>query len=495
MSQARLARNAAVQKMVIAELARKMSDNSLYSYLKVAWPLIEPKLPFIDGWHIGCICEHLEAVFSGEIRNLLINIPPRHAKSTIVSVGFPSWVWTKKAHHKFLYASHSYALSKRDSVKTRNIIESQWYRETFNVQWKLAEDQNEKTNFLNSEGGFRRATSVMGAIIGEGGDTLVLDDPHSPRSVRSEVKRQDALDWIDEEFFTRKNDPKTVSKIIIMQRLDERDASAHVLEKGDWDHLCLPAGFESQHPFPTRTSIHFTDPRKKEGEALWPERFDEAENEKSKKDMGSKAWAGQGQQRPAPADGIIFKREWFKFFQLDPMEMAQKMNFLALSIDLPFDEAGTYAVFQIWGRLGADKYLLDQTRGQVGFKEQKSMAKAMIAKWAMLSAKWIEKKANGAALIADLRADVPGLVPITPHGSKEMRAELVAPQFEAGNVFIPDPSIAPWVGDYIEEMVVFNNGKFNDQVDATTQALAQFMSRPQVTFQGASITKESTWRY
>ena len=472
----------------VGERRRRESENSLSSYIRAAWPLIEPKNPYISGWHIDAISEHLEAVFKGDIRNLLINIPPRHAKSTLVSVAYPSWVWTQEAQHKFLYGSHSYNLSKRDSSKCRTVIQSPWYRETFKIDWSIKQDQNEKMNYENTVGGARIATSVNSSVIGQGGDTLVLDDPHSPRSVRSDVQRQDELDWIDQEFFTRVNDPKTVSKIIIMQRLDERDASAHVLASGDWEHLMLPAQFEPERK--CFTSIGWEDPRKETGEPLWPERFGEAENLASAKNMGSKAWAGQGQQRPAPAEGIIFKRSTLGQFYT---EIPSDLEFLALSIDLPFDQDGSYAVFQVWGRRKVYKYLLDQIRARVGFNEQITMFRSMCAKWPLLHAKWIEKKANGAAMITTLQSTFSGLLPVHPQGSKEVRAEAVVPQFEAGEIFLPDPSIAPWIGDYIEELVVFNNGAFNDQVDATTQALMKLKEGHVVDYLPISITGRSKW--
>lgn len=485
--------NAAVlvsrQHEIMRELARRESKNSLGSFLRAAWPLIEPKHPFIPGRHIDAMAEHLEAVHRGEIRNLLINVPPRHVKSTMVSVAYPAWVWTEEAQHKFIYGSHSHSLAKRDSVKTRNIVTSPWYRETFATEWSLTEDQNEKSNFVNTVGGSRRATSVLSSIIGEGGDTLVLDDPHSPRSVRSDTQRQSELDWIDQEFFTRINDPKTVSKIVIMQRLDQRDASEHLLEKGDWEHLMLPAEFEPERK--CFTVIGWEDPRKEPGEPLWPERFDTPELNTMKIDMGSKAWAGQGQQRPSPGEGSIFKRQYLQNFY---KEIPNDLDFFALSIDLPFDQGGSYAVFQVWGRRKGDRYLLDQTRAQVGFSEQITMFRTMLGKWPKIMAKWVEKKANGAAMISTLQREFAGLIPVEPTASKEIRAEAVTPQFESGNVFLPDPSIAPWIGDYIEELVAFNNGAFNDQVDATSQALSKMAVMTNFDDMGiGSITGKSKW--
>lgn len=474
---------------VLLELERRQSANSLYHFLKCAWPLVEPSHPFVDGWHIGAICEHLEAVKRGQIRNLLINIPPRHAKSTIVSVAFPAWVWTHSPGMKFIYGSHSYSLSKRDSIRCRSLILTDWYRQTFGVGWKISEDQNEKVKFENSRKGFRMAASVGGSIIGEGGDILVLDDPHSPRSVRSDVQRRSEIDWIDQEFFTRVNDPKQVSKIIIMQRLDQRDASAHVIEQGGWEHLMLPAEYEPErkcHVYVTGWS----DPREEPGEVLWKERFGKVEIAELKK-MGSMAAAGQLQQRPSPAEGAVFKRSWFLFHVERP-----EPEFIALSADLTFKDGvkNDFAVFQIWGRKGSMRFLMDQVRGRMGFNEQKNTLKSLVAKWKP-NAIWIEDTANGPALIAALRLEIPGIIPVKPKGSKVARAEAITPQFEAQNVSLPDPSIAPWINDYVEEFCTFPMGLHDDQVDTTTQALSQLAQRPVISFntEAMSISGPSKW--
>lgn len=475
---------------LLSEEERENSGNSLYSFLRAAWHIIEPNQPFVPGWHIDAICEHLEAVHRGQIRNLLINVPPRHVKSTSVSVVYPAWTWIEKPGHKFIFGSHSYSLSKRDSIKCRSLIRSEWYRQTFKIPWGISEDQNEKIKFENTEKGFRMAASVGGSVIGTGADTLVVDDPHSPMEVGSDVQRQSVLDWYDQEFSTRVNDPKTSSKIIIMQRLHQLDLSQHVLDKGGWEHLMLPAEFEPERK--CVTSIGWEDPRKKVGEPLWPERFGTKELEDFRRDMGSMVAAGQLQQRPAPAEGAVFKRSWLKFHVEHPAEL----EFIALSGDLTFKDGAKndFTVFQIWGRKGAKKYLLDQVRGRMGFNEQRVAFKSLCAKWNP-SAKWVEDTANGPALIAALRTEVAGIIPVKPRGSKVARAEAITPHFEAGNISLPDSKIAPWINDYIEELCTFPGALHDDQVDATTQALSQMASRPSIAFDvdAMSITAPSKW--
>ena len=141
-----------------AALGRRVCETYFAEFVKLAWRIIEPKTEYVGGWHIDAIAEHLEALLRGEIRNLIINIPPRHMKSSLVTVLFPAWVWINRPEEQWLFASYSASLSKRDSIKCRRIIESQWYREFFGIEWKLASDQNEKMRFNNSREGYRIAT-------------------------------------------------------------------------------------------------------------------------------------------------------------------------------------------------------------------------------------------------------------------------------------------------------------------------------------------------
>jgi predicted phage terminase large subunit-like protein len=479
------------EKLQLAELlqekVRRRADRSFASFVRAAWHVIEPHNPFIPGWHIDAICEHLEAVVRGEIRNLIINVPPRHCKSSLVSVLFPAWVWRHRPGVKWLYASHAYSLSKRDSVKCRRLIESSWYRNSLDVKWDLSADQNEKMRFDNTEGGSRIATSVQGAVVGEGGDYCLVDDAHSPMEIYSEEVRKGVLAWYDEEFSSRVNDPKTARRIIIAQRLHEDDICGHLLERGGWEHLCLPAEFEEPRK---PTSIGWTDPRKEPGELLWPARFGREEIAVLKRDLGTRAAAGQLQQRPAPIEGEVIRRSWWKFWKELP-----QMDEVVQSWDLTFKdtELTDFVVCEVWGRHGADKYLLDMLRARMSFTKTLASFEAMCQKWPTARTKLVEEAANGAALIDTLRRKIPGIIPIKPRGSKLMRAQSVSPQAESGNLYLPDPLTNPWVQDFIEEWAMFPNGRHDDQVDAATQAITRLSQSLQMNFKPVSITGQSKW--
>lgn len=279
----------------LRELDRADAEESLHFFLKKAWKYIDPA-PFTDGWVIEALAEHLEAVADGEIRRLLINIPPRHSKSSICSVAFPAWIWAQEYESPtsgpgvpIVSGSYAFKLSVRDSVKCRRLIASPWYQSLWGHRFSLLSDSNQKIRFGNTRGGERIVTAVDGGITGEGGNIIIIDDPNNAKEVLSEaVIEATNEDWWDGTMSTRLNDPKTGAYIVIQQRLGEADLTGHILSKPsgkDWTHLMLPAEYEPQRAFVT--SIGWEDPRTEPGELLWPERMGHAEIASLKADLGS----------------------------------------------------------------------------------------------------------------------------------------------------------------------------------------------------------------
>lgn len=481
----------------IIAIDRELSEKSLHYFVRKAFPLLEPKRTFIDGWHIEAICEHLEACYYGQIRELLINIPPRHMKSLLVSVAFPSWVWTKSAEKRFLSASYAKSLSIRDSVKTRRVIQSPWYQARWGHRFQLTGDQNAKEKFENDQTGYRLATSVDGTGTGEGGDFVSVDDPHKVREAESKIQRKGVISWWDDEMSSRENDPKTGCKIITMQRIHEGDLSGHVIQQGGYVHLMLPAEYESARKCVTQ--IGWSDPRKNDGDLLWPKRFDRPALEKIKTRMGSRTAAGQLQQRPSPEEGDVIKRGWWKFYK----ELPGDMETFGISADLTFKdtEKGDYVAFGCWGARGANKYLVDIDHDKMNFNNQLIRFAQFCAKHPMAMAKWIEDAANGAALVAVVTGKIPGVIAVVPKGSKIARAESIAPQAEAGNIYLPDPTYEPHIQsglaqkvlDFMEEWAVFPNGNHDDRVDMTSLGVSQLSDGMTWDMELVSLTGESKW--
>lgn len=494
--------NVSLERLERERTAREadLLKGSFRTFVEHAWPIVEPGSPFMGGYHIDAIAEHLQACAEGKIRKLLINVAPRHGKSTLVSVLFPAWMWTHTPTERMLYGSYALDLARNDSTKTRRILQTDWYQK----RWPhvvLSEDQATKSNFENTMTGRRQITSVGGLTTGLGGTTLVLDDPLNAKDAESAIVRQNAIDWIREAFSTRLNPGRQI-QICIMQRLHQNDPSGYFISEGGYDELILPVEYEGPRK---ATSIGWVDPRKVPGEILWKERYDtpmgREELSDLKRRLGSVAAAGQLQQRPVPKGGSTFKATWFRYWydpalcdgEPDPVcipkpdgnyyECPQKAipkiddTTTLASWDLSF-KGGTqndYVVGQLWGRGIKDdrtsNYLLTQIRGQYDFVETKAEVRRLMQA-TNPSHTLVEEKANGAAIIAELKGEIPGLIAVNPQGGKESRASAVAPLFEAGNVWIPHPKMVGfgWVQTFIDEVLMFPRGH-DDQVDAMTQAL------------------------
>jgi predicted phage terminase large subunit-like protein len=474
------------------EIESELAARSLAEFVRQAWPIVEPSTPFVPGWHIDAIIQHLEAISHGHIRNLLINVPPRHMKSLLVSVFWPAWEWITWPQRRWLFSSYGAQLSIRDSVKCRRLLESDWYQQRWGHVFGLTSDQNTKGRFDNDRAGYRIATSVGGAATGEGGDRIVCDDPHNVQEAESDSIRKSTLDWWDVVMSTRSNDPKTSAKVVVMQRCHERDLSGHLLEQGGYEHLRLPAEYEGSNVV---TSIGWSDPRKKPGELLWSSRFGEPELNGLKRSLGSYASAGQLQQRPSPPDGGLFKRHWFQYWQprganLPPIpvrwpdgtermviaEEIPTVEEMIQSWDCAFKGLDTsdFVVGQVWGRLGARFLLLYQERDRMDYPATLAAVRKVSRLWPRCAAKLIEDKANGSAVVQMLQYEIPGIIPVNPEGGKIARAAAVSPLIEAGNIYLPHPQLMPWVYDFIDECTMFPNGAHDDQVDSMTQALLRW---------------------
>ena len=459
---------------------------SLREFTRGAWPVVEPATPFKPNWHIDAICDALEACRRREIRRLVINIPPRHMKSLNVSVLWPVWWWTTEPSVRFLTASYGEKLATRDAVKSRRIIDSGWYRARWGHVFRLLRDQNTKARYENDRTGYRIATSVGGTGTGEGGDVVIIDDPHKADEVESDVERENVIDWHDGTISTRFNDPATGIEVLIMQRLHEQDLAGHVLDRGGWEHLCLPAEYEPSHPF-----VWPKDPRAEPGELLWPEHFNRHDLETLKGDLGSFRAAGQLQQRPAPAEGGIFKVHGLRYFDPAFLEPPSPLAFSRIveSWDTAFKEKQTsdYVVGALWGFAGANRYLLRVDRARRSLTDTKHAIRAMFEYGERVYTRLphtvlIENTANGPDIIAELRNEIAGIVPVNPQGDKVQRAHAVSPIWESGNIYVPgfarsdgmgfDPARTPgWVQEWVAEHTGFPFGAHDDQVDTTTQLL------------------------
>lgn len=462
---------------------RELAEVDLRCFLEQAWPIVVPQEPFQGNWHIDAACEHLMALLRGEFWNLLINWPPRCSKSTVCGVMFPAWAWLQDPSLRVMNASYGHDLAQRDSLATRRLIQSDWYQSRWGDRFALKDDQNVKTRWENDKGGMRLATSTTGAATGEGADLLIVDDPHNVNEAESEVERRKVITWYNVTMPSRTGRGGRAMKVVIGQRVHEEDLSADIIKKGVYVHMCLPMEYETASARPSGWGA-WKDPRTEEGELLWPARFSEKVIAETLRPphMTSHAYAGQFQQRPAPVEGGMFKRADWKFYKESPHDLVRRARLTCMSWDMTFKETdgGSYVVGTAWAAVDGCFYLLARVRDRMGFAASRQAVKSMAAAWPSVAHKLVEDKANGSAIIDDLRQHVPGLKAIEPEGGKEARANRMAAYVESHNVFLPES--APWVEEWIEEFRTFPNGAHDDQVDSASQAINWMAVRLASTF-------------
>ncbi|MEM9043421.1 MAG: phage terminase large subunit [Pseudomonadota bacterium] len=462
-----------------AELAKRAKDD-LGLFTRQAWRFVENR-DYVHGWHIDAKNEHLAAVSSGQIKRLIINEPPRHMKSLTCNVFWPTWDWIENPGRVFLFASYKATLSTRDNVRARRIIESSWYKKNYGIQ--LRDDQNTKARFENNKNGERLIATVNGSgATGEGGDVIVIDDALSADEARSKASLKNCIDWYEESMKSRLNDQETGVFVVIMQRLNEDDLAGHILaSETGWDHLCLPARYEPDHPFPIRSSIGFQDPRTEAGELLWKDRFTE-KGYTNIAPEGSYVEAGQLQQRPAPRSGGLFQRDDFQIIDsLPPIKKWIRAWDLAGSVDGDWtvgvlmgerEDGLGYVVVNVVRfrkRPGTVKEKIkataesDNERGPVPIRIPQDPGQAGVA-----------QKDDFAAYLAGNTLRF-----VLPTGDKETRASPFASQCEVGRVYLLK---AGWNEAFINELSQFPRGKYDDQVDASADAFNELTGGKQHEF-------------
>lgn len=433
----------------------------------------------------------------GRITRFLANVPPGTMKSMIVSVFWNGWVWGPKnmPHKRFLATSHNERNSTRDNLKCRRLIESEWYQSLWGDRVTLTGDQNAKTKFENTATGFRESTPFT-SMTGVRADYVILDDPMSVDDAGSDLKRDGINLTFRESLPTRLNNPDSSAIVVIMQRLHDDDTSG-VITKGNYgyDHLCLPMRFDWARP---PTSIGFSDPRKEEGELLFPERFPEWVVDRDEEIMGPYAAAGQFQQNPIPRGGSILKRDYWGLWE---GEKFPEFEFVLASADTAYtekeendptgfiilgvyrDDNGKPRVMLCWAwakHCELHGKPIERKSGESKKSyDMRSMPTWGLVEWIAYSCRrfkvdrlLIEAKASGITVAQEMqrlyREDNWGIELIKPIGDKVARAHAVEPSFAAGLVYAPDED---WSEKVIAQAETFPKGKHDDLVDGLTQGL------------------------
>ena len=389
------------------EQLKRAAERSFRAFVRQAWAILEPSTPFLATWHVDFVYEFLESVTAGDIRRLVINVPPRYGKTLLVTILWPVWEWLRHPGNRYLFASYSEALAIQQSRDRRQVIQSPWYQDHWGDRVRLLADENEKTAYRNTQRGLMVATSIGGTVTGRGGDRLIVDDPHTPLGVESDALRQRAIDFFHETLVTRLDDKRRGAIVVVKQRLHPEDLTAACLDLG-YTHLCLPA---------------------REGPVEIAER---------RVELGTFGFAGQYQQAPSPRGGGMFKRDWWIFYDDLPSDLEEYAQSWDLSVK--GGPGHDYVVGLVAARKGADIYLIDRVKGQFSFPETLVEIRRLSTQYPMTRSIFVEDTANGPAVIDTLKHEIPGIIAVSPQGDKMQRAVACVPRVEAGNVYLPRPT-------------------------------------------------------
>jgi len=457
----------------IREIDLELAHRHLVDFVTLTWCGVEVK-PYIHGTIVEAICDHLEAVINGDIRKLIITVPPRHMKSLLTSVFLPAWAWIDYPELQFLFASYTHSLSIRDSVRCRRLMLSSIYGELKSRyalnKWSLTDDQNTKIRFDNDRFGYRISTSVDGALTGEGGDIIVVDDPHNVIEGESEAVRKSTLAWWDEAMSTRLNDARSGRYVIIGQRVHEEDLIGHILDRqDDWVHLCLPARYEGESRICSTLPKWREDWRSEEGDLLWPERFGEEQLREIEEALGPYGTAAQLQQRPSPRQGGMFQPEKAKVVDKLPGHIMDEVRYWdkAGSAD-----SGAYTAGVKMAKLSTGQYaVMDVVRGQWVASDRERIIKDTAEKDGHKVHVGTEQEpgSGGKESAENTIKNLAGFKVFAERvtGDKASRAEPYSIQFNVGNVLVMNEE---WRKVFMEEHRQFPMGRYKDQVDAASGA-------------------------
>jgi predicted phage terminase large subunit-like protein len=433
-------------------------DLSLRAYLEAMWSIVEPETPFVPGWHLDAICEHL-------------TVPPRHTKSLCTSVAWPTWAWTRWPELRFLYASYSGSLSTEHAVLSRRVINSHWYQERWGGLFDLTTDQDVKTHYENTRRGYRISTSVGGTVTGHGGDFIVCDDPHNLEEIYSETVRRGVIKWYRQVWSSRLNDPKRGCRVVIMQRGHEQDLAGELIEAG-YEHLNLPTEYE---PTERRTLIGWADPRTAPGDLLCPARFGPEEVAAAKSNMGSQAYAAQHQQRPVPEGGGMFKREWFKIVEAAPIKAARCRFWDCAGSEAAAGSDPDWAVGTREARDDDGLYYIEdveRVRMLAGALDTLIWQTALLDGVEVRVREEQEPGSSGKAVIESRTKRLAGFdyAGVRSTGEKSIRWRPLAVQAEAGNVRLVRGA---WIKAWLDEICAVPFASHDDQADSASGAFSE----------------------
>jgi predicted phage terminase large subunit-like protein len=440
--------------------------SDFYTFTRRCFEELNPGIEFMPAPHIEAMTAKLQDSYDGRCKRLIIAVPPRHLKSICASIALPAFWLGHNPAARIICVSYGQDLAEKLARDCHTIMTSDWYQKAFATRLELERAHE----LVTTAQGYRLAGSIGGAVTGRGADLIVLDDPHKPDEMFSESQRQRVIDYVAGTLYSRLDSKNEGRIIVVMQRLHMADLAGYLLEQGGWDQLSLPAIAEENACYPLATPFGTKLWERNAGDVLDPRRESRDVLDKIKQQIGSYNFAAQYQQSPQPWGGAIVKTHWLRYYE--QRDLPEAFDGVTQSWDSANKGAdlNDYSVCTTWGRYDRHIYLLNVFRKRLEYPDLK---RAVIEQDQLFAPTTIliEDRASGTQLLQEAKYE--GFL---------WRAEAVAPERDKisrlngttaliENGFVHFPRDAPWLSAYIEELIAFPGGKYDDQVDSTSQAL------------------------
>lgn len=436
----------------------------LASFIARCFCTLNPGTPYLPNWHIRHIAHMLASGGEGDGRRLMINLPPRYGKSIAVTIAYTAWLLGHNPALRILVVSYSEKLTAQHARDFRIIVQSEWFRRLF-PGFKISRGTD--LNITTTHSGYRIASSMEGTIQGMGADVIILDDPLKINSAYSKVQRDKVNQTFDNTIYSRLNNKNTGRIIMVGHRLHEEDLFGHVLGKERWLQVVIPV-IEAEDKVYALGPEPFQVYRRKAGEPLHAERESLEQIAMARLTLGSAGFPAQYLQNPIPESGTVIRREWLRY--CDVMPAVFDLVMASWDTASTLGERSDYSVGTVWGLLDSTMYLLEVVRGRWEVRELRDCIEELSIRH-RVEATVIEKTDIGRVLFQEFGRGHPIRVILQrPIGEKAVRMMAQTARFEAGQVILPKD--APWLADYVRELLSFPTGRNDDQVDSTSQALA-----------------------
>lgn len=450
------------------DIRRERYRRSFYAFARDFWGVIEPAVTFVDALHLKALCDHFQAVIEGRILRLNVEIGPGYAKSMVMSVLGPAWVWGPAGMpgFRFITSTQSHPLTLRDSLRFRALVYSPEYQALYGDTVRPMSDNNKQEYIENTARGFRYSTSVGGKATGHRGHMVITDDTLDATEAGKDSARESVKNHL-KALSTRRVNPKKFRWINIGQRLHEDDAGGWCREQG-FETLCLPSEFDPARR--CRTSIGFEDWRQEKGELLFPQLYDQAQLDEAKKNLGPYGYSAQHQQLPVPSGGGILKNSWWLDYEYGK---TPQFHTVIQFWDTAYTakQANDSSAVTTWGVAINGVYLLDAKSFRLEMPDLLEQMQTEAKLWNPDQV-LVEAKANGLSLIHTLERDAAWrwkLVPITPTLDKKQRADAIAPYVARGLVRVS--RVQPHAILFLGQADVFPVAKDRDLADSGVSGL------------------------